>query len=194
MTYLGICGLGALVHSSPTGQPLVRNDISRRNEIPRKTRLNFLCRKTYVCFRFRATVASRHCVKPEINGPLFYVNSTRSGEGKQGWGNPGNDRVLDPFICAASRLIDKITRTYLPRTAGQASICLSLKDGARVSGGKMKRMIDYSQVGTERFSPMREQRDKNIIAEWRDLPLWAIQPDIARAILDIVAPKGPKRD
>lgn len=43
-----------------------------------------LCRKTYVCFRFRATVASRHCVHPEINGPLFYVTPTGPGMREQG--------------------------------------------------------------------------------------------------------------
>jgi hypothetical protein len=36
-------------------------------------------RETYVCFRLRTTVASRHCVQPEINGPLFCVKPPQVG-------------------------------------------------------------------------------------------------------------------
>jgi hypothetical protein len=50
----------------------------------------------------------------------------------------------------------------------------------------MKRMIDYSSPTTERWSPMREQVDKNVIAEWRGLRLWNLNPDIAKAIMDAI--------
>jgi hypothetical protein len=51
---------------------------------------------------------------------------------------------------------------------------------------KMKRTIDFSEASTERFSPMREQRDKNVVMEWRELQLWNLNPDIAFAIADVI--------
>jgi hypothetical protein len=44
-----------------------------------------VCRgETYVCFRLRATVASRHSVQPEINGPLHGVTPTGPGKRRKG--------------------------------------------------------------------------------------------------------------
>jgi hypothetical protein len=57
-------------------------------------------------------------VQPEINGPLQYVTS-RSEDGKQGWGNPGNGSVLDQTFNAYVPVDRELTRTYLPRTHRQ---------------------------------------------------------------------------
>ena len=36
------------------------------------------------------------------------------------------------------------------------------------------------------FSPMRQQPDKNVLNEWRDLRLWNLNPQIAIAIADVL--------
>jgi hypothetical protein len=66
------------------------------------------------------TVASRHSLHPRKNGPLFYVNSAKVGEEKQGCRNPGNGRVVDPANTHTPwSFTDKIhilRRTYFSRT------------------------------------------------------------------------------
>jgi hypothetical protein len=89
-----------------------------------------VCRETYVCFRLWATVASRHCVQPEINGPLQYVDRDRSAEEKRRLAIPGNDAVVDLHTAAASGSIEnKAVPDFSSNARADEHNALSLKGG-----------------------------------------------------------------
>jgi hypothetical protein len=91
-----------------------------------------VCRETYVCSRLRATVASRHCVQPEINGPLHDVDPDRSGEEKRRLAIPGNDAVVDLHTAAASGSIEnKAVPDFSSNAGADEHNALSLKGGRR---------------------------------------------------------------
>lgn len=82
------------------------------------------------------TVASRHCVQPKINGPLFYVDLAKSEEGKQGWGNPGSETVLRSVLDARVLVDRELTRTYFSRTVVQT----------RMSGPRALTLMPYRRA------------------------------------------------
>jgi hypothetical protein len=121
------------------------HEMSPRNESPRKIRLASSLRQTYVCFQ--SSFCGTACIFPSDSdkleipslpqnsrlmddrgtharkkGPLFYVNSPRSREEKQGWGNPGNGQVVDPAIRIRPGHLGQafiLTCTYFSRTSEQ---------------------------------------------------------------------------
>lgn len=105
----------------PTNAPLLSQFVAGRAAV---------CRETYVCFRLRATVASRHCVQPEINGPLHDVDPDRSGEEKRRLAIPGNDAVVNLHTAAASGSIEnKAVPDFSSNAGADEHSALSLKGG-----------------------------------------------------------------
>jgi len=133
----GICGvISAGIPSSLVGGLLKAPQQYRRlHDFPSTIEPEFRSR-TCICFQFRLTDdRGTHSAK---KGPLFYVNSAKVGEEKQGCRNPGNGKVVDPSKTHTSRSIGHtliLRRTYFSRTNGQMRINTLSPKGMRVSQG-----------------------------------------------------------
>lgn len=65
-------------------------------------------------FCFRRKVTDDRGTHAEKKGPLYDATDERPSDEKQGWGNPGNGRVLDPAHAYVP--VDReLTRTYFSR-------------------------------------------------------------------------------
>lgn len=124
------CGSGVAETFLADGRHTDPRDYRRLNDFSSTIYEPEFLGRTYVCTQRKLT-ADRGTQSGK-KGPLLDVNPERSGEGIQGWRNPGNGQLLDAAINAYVPVDRRVSRTCIPRTLCRREQGLNLL-GWRVS-------------------------------------------------------------